>query len=191
MKKLILLSGLLLFILACSNEDDEGTGENYPIFINLSFEMLNEDGSIPEDDSILISQRLFFENGQLVPVSSGQEDIVWNNLGKILNPSDSTDISLFGSFCSVCSPGKYAKEQIFFIQGNHIEQQEGIDKNEFYTLFKYPDNTMDTLKVETLMVLEPFNTEIKLFVNNEERNLQYASGLLYEYDIYTTIQKND
>lgn len=115
------------------------------------------------------------------------EEIFWTPLGKDITLSNLAEKTLFGTFCNGCNNGDYPAFEIRYLRGEHIVQNEQSNQNKFYLLFKFPDKSIDTLKVNTLEILSPYSTEITFSLNNEVLIAQPVVNL--ESELYITLQK--
>ncbi|GER58563.1 hypothetical protein ULMA_06710 [Patiriisocius marinus] len=171
MKNAIYIFLFATIILSC-NKDDNETNDGYFLNGRLSFSILNQDGAIPDDNSIEISSTLVLENGELVPPNG---EILWTGLGKVEYLSDISKLDIYGPEC----PGNCTESYDTYSISLSRLDENNLTIEDYYAYLKYPDGTLDTLKFKGGLN-ESDKSFFRLFINDVEIQTYDMDGVPYD-----------
>lgn len=162
--KNITLIIVTLFIISCNK--DSNPSESDPRIYNLNLELVNSEGNAYRNGDIEISGNTFArELDQII-----DEQYPWFGLGKIENEA-TQDINsiLFGGPCEVQNcPSEFVS--LPFASGaevNDVGENETLEKDKYW-LLRYGNDDVDTLRVNDVMIKNPYSRNFKFFINGEE-----------------------
>lgn len=168
-----------LSLISCDKDNDSNAGD--PVNYNLIFEMYRSDGTIYGDNELQISGAQELINGQLRPIGNGE--LFWFDLGRLSGESQNNGSNYFGICGSVCEdfyPLGFASSA----EGSDIGDNEIWEKDKYWVL-SYPNNDIDTLRINHKVTKNLYTLTFKFFVNEAELNVM--EGDFDQY--YITIQK--
>lgn len=180
MKTLILILTTGFILIGCNKEDN--SSEGIPATYDLYFELLRSDGSIYGDDELQISGAQELVDGQLRAIGNGE--LSWFNLGKLSEQSQNGGSSYFGISCIANCENYLPLQFASGDEGEEIEENETWEKDKYW-VFSYPNNDLDTLRINHIVTRNPNTIVFKFFINEEEFSV--TEGDFDQY--YMAIQK--
>lgn len=177
---LILVLGILY--VGC-NADDKPSSESDPISYSLSFKLLRPDGSSYENEEIELSSNP--SNTNLTDILNGQYPFY--GMGKIPSDIQNGNEFLFGVACDTspgCISGYMPLDFASSAEGRDIGENEIWEKDKYWVLL-YPNDDLDTLRINHKVRKNPYTLTFQFFVNEDLYNVTEEDFDQY----YITIQK--